>query len=347
VGSLDGGNVMRGFQRFVVWVVLLGLCAVATAAEPAKRGQITGGVAHSAPDWFKESFLEIADDVREAAEEGRHVLLFFQLNGCPYCDRMLTESFETDPLTSYIQEHFDVIAINVRGDRQIAFNAEYSATEKELSEKLNVWATPGIIFLNSDNKPVVRVDGYRAPERFALILRFVATKAYEKQKLTAYLKQLLVDEAYTLREHTLFKVLADFSSIEGPLAVIFEDAQCHDCAEFHERTLADPAVIEELKKFTVVRLDARSSAPIIDADGNSTTAGQWAEELEMTYRPGVVLYADGKLLRRYDSLVYRHHFKEGLRWIGSGSYKQESYASYSARRTEELLEAGIDIDLSR
>ena len=67
----------------------------------------------------------------------------------------------------------------------------------------------------------------------------------------------------------------------------------------------------------------------------------------MTYRPGVALFADGELLRRYDSLLYRHHFKEGLRWIGSGSYKSEDYPTYSARRTEELLSAGQNIDLSR
>ena len=69
------------------------------AAEPAKRGEITGGAAHTAPTWFKESFLEIQDDVDEATEEGRHIMLFFQLNGCPYCDRMLTESFEAEPLS--------------------------------------------------------------------------------------------------------------------------------------------------------------------------------------------------------------------------------------------------------
>ena len=139
------------------------------AAGEQKRGVIKGGVAHAAPDWFKESFLDIREDVDEATEANRHVLLFFQLNGCPYCDRMLREAFETDPLMSYIQQHFDVIAINVRGDREIAFNEDTSVSEKELSELLKVRSTPGIMFLNADNKPVVRVDGYRAPERFKLV----------------------------------------------------------------------------------------------------------------------------------------------------------------------------------
>jgi hypothetical protein len=32
------------------------------------------------PGWFKDTFLEIAEDVDEASKQGKHVLLFFQLN---------------------------------------------------------------------------------------------------------------------------------------------------------------------------------------------------------------------------------------------------------------------------
>jgi len=338
---------MRRIQLLLTLSLFLALGYGLANAEATKRGEITGGVMHAAPDWFKESFLEIADDVAEANESGKHVLLFFQLNGCPYCDRMLSEVFEADPLMSYIQEHFDVIAINVRGDREIAFNEEVSATEKELSEKLKVWATPGIIFLDANNKPVVRVDGYRSPERFKHILRYVADKIYKEQKLAAYLQQELETNVYSLRPNALFSELNDLSTVSGPLAVIFEDSHCHDCVEFHERTLADAAVIEELKQFTIVRLDASSNASMVDVDGNITTPAEWAGQLQMTYRPGVALFANGKLLRRYDSLLFRHHFKEGFRWISSGSYKKEDYPTYSQRRTEELLAAGKNIDLSR
>jgi len=95
--------------KAAVFALFLGSIGALAAAE---RGKITGGVAHEAPGWFKESFLDIADDVDEATEAGKHVLLFFQLNDCPYCDRMLEEAFESEPLTSYIQQHFDAIAIN-------------------------------------------------------------------------------------------------------------------------------------------------------------------------------------------------------------------------------------------
>jgi thioredoxin-related protein len=149
-------SAMTLLQRFVIPLLLtfcLGILtpASASASEDVARGKVVGGVPHSAPNWFKESFLEIADDVDEASEAGKHVLLFFELNGCPYCDRMLRESFETDPVSSYIQANFDVIAINIQGDREIAFNEEISVSEKKLGEMLKVYSTPALVFLDENN----------------------------------------------------------------------------------------------------------------------------------------------------------------------------------------------------
>ncbi len=337
--------------RLLVSLVFLGVLAAWSssnmAAEAPKRGMIQGGVEHAVPAWFKDSFLEIDEDVEEAADADKHVLLFFKFNGCPYCDRMLSEIFESEPHKSFIQKHFDVIAINIKGDQDIALNEEVSLTEKELSEKLNVWATPGIIFLNQDNKSVVRVDGYRAPARFKHIMEYVSSKAYETQKLSAYLEHNLSKTVYSLRADPMFKDISDLSSVKGPLALIFEDTRCSDCEEFHDIQLANPDVRKEMSVFTVVRLDAESDTPVVDVEGNRTTAKALAKALSMTYRPGVVLYDDGNLLHRYDSLLYSFHFKEGFRWIGSGAYKTEDLATYSARRTEELLAAGININLDK
>ncbi|MCP4387018.1 MAG: thioredoxin fold domain-containing protein [Gammaproteobacteria bacterium] len=328
-------------------VVLLGLLLTAKAAETATRGSITGGVAHEAPDWFKESFLDIADDVDDATDAGKHVLLFFQLNDCPYCDRMLAECFQAEPLRGYIQQHFDTIAINVRGDRDIAFNEEISVTEKELSDILKVAATPAILFLDRDNKTVVRVNGYRAPERFRQVLEFVATKSYQTTRLGAYLQARLDDDVYQLRPNPLFSKTRDLSSIDGPLMLIFEDGSCYDCNEFHDGILAHELVREEIEAFTVVRLDASSTETIIDVFGNKTTPAELARQHEMIYRPGVLAFDDGNLVRRHDSLTFPHHFKESMRYVAGKHYQETDYQSYSQQRTEELLAAGVVIDLGR
>jgi len=337
-------------EKLLKTLLLLVITTVSSPAFPADsgtRGKITGGVLHPPPAWFKESFLEIADDVDDASEAGKHVLLFFELNGCPYCDRMLRESFETEPLSSYIQQHFDVIAVNIQGDRDIAFNEDISVTEKELGEVLKVTSTPALLFLNQNNNTIVRINGYRAPERFQQVLEFVATKSYQTTKLADYLQAKLDRNVYKPRANPLFSETTDLSSVDGPLMVIFEDGSCYDCDEFHDGILAHELVREEIAPFTIVRLDTDSTTPIVDVTGTKTTAAELARKYEMIYRPGVLVFDDGNLIRRHDSLTFPHHFKESMRYVAGGYYRKTDYRSYSLQRTEELLADGVDIDLGQ
>ncbi|MCP4406667.1 MAG: thioredoxin fold domain-containing protein [Gammaproteobacteria bacterium] len=337
-------KILRGI---LLTTLLILISNHALSADSSPRGSITGGIAHEAPPWFKESFLEIVDDVDEASEEGKHVLLFFQLNGCPYCARMLEESFKTEPLTSFIQKHFDSIAINVQGDREIAYNEEISVTEKELSEILKVRATPAIVFLDENNNTVVRVNGYRAPERFQYVLEYVSSKSYQSTGLADFLQAKLKRDVYKLRDNPLFTQLTDLSSVKGPLMVIMEDGSCYDCNEFHDGILAHPQVQKEISPFTIVRLDADSDQMIIGVDGKSTTPREMAKKQNMFYRPGVLAFNQGQLIRRHDSLTFPHHFKESMRFTAGGFYKKQDYRSYSELRTEELLSQGVTIDLGR
>jgi thioredoxin-related protein len=337
----------RKLQEILLLIAITAISGPVFTADSDTRGKIVGGVSHPLPAWFKESFLEIADDIDDANEAGKHLLLFFDLNGCPYCDRMLEESFKAEPLSSYIQNHFDVIAINIQGDRNIVFNEEISVTEKELGAILKVYSTPALLFLNADNKTIVRINGYRAPERFQQVLEYVATRSYQTTTLADYLQAKLDRNIYRLRTNPLFSEITDLSSVDGPLMVIFEDGSCYDCNEFHDGILAHEQVREEIEPFTIVRFDADSNETIKDLYGNETTPAELARKYDMIYRPGVLVFDDGNLLRRHDSLTFPHHFKESMRYVAGGHYQQTDYRSYSQQRTEELLANGVDIDLGR
>jgi hypothetical protein len=91
--------------------------AAAAGAETAP-GQMKGGVNYSLPPWFKSSFLHFKDDIEEARQQGRHVMVFLHLEQCPYCARMLKENFESGDTRDFMQKHFDVIGINIRGGRK-------------------------------------------------------------------------------------------------------------------------------------------------------------------------------------------------------------------------------------
>src|SRR4030042_1392272 len=91
-----------------------------------------------------------------------------------------------------------------------------------------------------------------------------------------------------LRDPRRFEKVRDFSGYRQPLAVIFEDRSCADCAGFHDKVLNHPEVLAELNAFRVVRLDAYADTPIIDINGVSTTPRAWAAALKLDQRPGVV-----------------------------------------------------------
>ena len=315
----------------------------------ANEGKLSGGSMHEVPEWFKESFLDISEDVSEADANNKHFMIFMDLEGCPYCTKMLNENFIAQNKTSeFIKKYFDVINIDVKGSREISWDENTTLTEKALAEKLEIQYSPTILFFNKNKEVVVRVNGYRNKDDFKYILEFVQGKYYEQMSLTQYLEKITKETLYTFIENKMFKDLKDLSKIKTPLAVIFEDGSCTQCDYFHNRLLKDKDVLKEFKNFTIVRLNANSDEQIIDVDGNKTTAKEWVKKINLDYRPGILLYDNKKLISTVDALLYPFHFKELLRYVGEKHYKKypKSYLDYLRVRQSELLKQGININLA-
>lgn len=331
--------------KFFILALLILMTSV--YAQVNKTGVITGGVAHEMPAWFKASFLEIADDIEEASEHGKHVMLFFHLDECPYCDQMVKD-FNQPPLKNFIQQHFDVVAINIRGDKEVAINETQSLSEKQLATKIGVQYTPTVVFLNQKNQMVMRTNGYRNPEKMRQVLDYIREKVYAKLTLAQYINKTKKPAHYQLQNHTMFKNINNLSAIKTPLAVIFENNNCDACTYFYNTTLKNQEVINEFNAFDVVRFDTNSTQTIIDNQGNKRTAKNWAEELKLTYRPGIVLFDKGREITRIDGFLYPFHFKEVLRYVSNGFYQNfATYNAYLTNRQEELIEQGINININK
>ncbi len=314
----------------------------------ANEGKLSGGTMHEVPEWFKESFLDIKEDISEAEANNKHFMIFMDLEACPYCSKMLNENFIAQNKTSeFIKKYFDVINIDVKGSREISWDENTTLTEKALAEKLEIQYSPTILFFNKNKEVVVRINGYRNKDDFKYILEFVQGKYYEQMTLSQYLEKIIKQTLYTFQENKMFKDLKDLSKIKTPLAVIFEDGSCSQCDYFHNRLLKDKDVLKEFKNFTIVRLNANLDEQIIDVDGNKTTAKEWVKKINLDYRPGILLYDNKKLISTVDALLYPFHFKELLRYVGEKHYKKypKSYLDYLRVRQSELLKQGININL--
>jgi thioredoxin-related protein len=335
--------------------VLAALTPEAIAETSDGVGEVTGGKLSSHPDWFKESFLDIAEDVSEAAEDGKHVILFLEMNGCPYCYKMIEENFKGSDYSDFIQQRFDVIALNVRGDREVAMDADTSLSEKALADRLGVRYTPTVVFLNQANEPVARVNGYRNVDDFKQVLDYVDTKAYESNTLADFLAERKGQGVYALRKDERIKEAAevgDLSAVDGPLALLFEDSACVACAALHDGHLAAPEVQQALRPFTLVRIDTLSDSAITAPDGSQTAERELAATLGVDYRPTLLLF-DGpagskQQIARIESMLYRYHFVGLLEYVGEGHYKQfpDSPFDYINTKTAELIARGQDVSIA-
>ena len=214
---------------------------------------------------------------------------------------------------------------------------------------LKVRYTPTLIFLNRQNKPVARVNGYRNVDDFKLVLDYVQDKAYESQALETYLEARKKAGVYAFRDHPRLEDIKDLSTVtDRPLAVLFEDTACVACDALHDGHLTDPEVDRALAKMAFVRLDTMSEEPIVDPQGNKTTPKAWAEILGISYRPSIVLFDKGEEIARIESMLYRYHFAGVLEYVAERRYEQfpESPFRYIDAKTSGILKGGKDVSIS-
>jgi thioredoxin-related protein len=346
--TLLSTNLTRHLLTLVFTCLLPALSTVTLAIEPKlteTNGQVKGAVDFEIPTWFKQSFLEISDDAVEAGDNDKHLLLFFHLDNCPYCARMLKDNFNAEPNSAFIQSNFDSIEINIKGDREIALNENIQLTEKALAQHLKVLHTPTILFADSNNRSVLRIDGYRNPTRFRIALDYVHEKAYLKTSFSEFSTTRLKNANYTFRNHPAFSTIQNFEEAASkPLAVIFEDATCEDCNEIHDTLFARDDVSKALSELVVVRIDAMSSEEIVDISGNKTTPRAWVKSLNLTYRPGIILFDRGQEIARIDNRLYSWHFNGFVKWVAGRHYElYPNVFSYMAKLREEQLALGKDV----
>ena len=138
--------------------------SLVNAESPKPMGKVLGvaDLEKEMPDYFKDSFLDFREDAEEAGDAGKHMLVFADLVGCPYCAKMLKDNFEATEKEGgnreFIKANFDSIHLNIKGSREIAFNETTEVAENKLAQALQVRFTPTLLFMNADNKVVARVN---------------------------------------------------------------------------------------------------------------------------------------------------------------------------------------------
>ncbi len=350
-------------------VLLIFLFTIALQAnEMVKPGKYEGAKTATHPDWFKESFLDLEEDIKEATEKDKRLVVYFWQEGCPYCSQLWEDNFSQKDIEDTFRKNFDIVAINLWGDRDVVTVKGNNFTEKAFAEALNVKYTPTLLFFDEKLKVTLRLNGYIPPEDFRLALEYAALrdktkptyaafvankravtsqKNLEKQQQSDVKRALHHEDFFSKAPYNLKENHKKMPKSEKYLAVFFEKPDCKNCDLLHQKTLKNPLTRKLVKQFESIQLDRFSDTPLITPTGEKTTAKQWADSLNIIYQPAIVFFdPQGKEVMRIDAQMRSFHVQSVFDYVLSGAYKtQKNFQRYISTRADILREHGVDIDI--
>lgn len=346
-------RLFRHSWRFIASGILL-LHSVSLPA--AETGSLSPGLVNPGyeekPDWFKNSFLDLREDVAEAAAEGKRVMLYFYQDGCPYCAKLLRDNFGQRHIADKTRKYFEVIAINMWGDRDVTDLQGQSLTEKQFAANMRVMFTPTILMLDEKGNVVLRINGYYHPAKFEAALDYAGQQLENKLGFREYYaKRAQVRASGKLHDEPFFRrppyKLQQLLKEDKPLLLLFEQKQCRICDEYHRDIFQRPETRQQLARFNIVRLDMWANTPLLDVDGKPVTARQLAKRLDVKYAPTMVfLDKNGKEVFRTEAYLRAFHVQSVLDYVASGAYRSEpSFQRFIARRADQLEAQGVHVDL--
>jgi len=146
---------------------------------------------------FDQSLGDYSEELIEAEDQGKKgILLFFEMDECPFCHRMKTTVLNRPEVMSYFKKNFLIFAVDIEGDIEISDFKGQTMTMKDFALKHNrVRATPVFAFFDLKGKRIVRYTGPTSGvEEFMWLGEYVVEGHYNKQRFTKYKRQKRKDK---------------------------------------------------------------------------------------------------------------------------------------------------------
>ena len=101
-------------------------------------------------DWMRDTFKDLSEDLAEANDEGKRLMVIIEQRGCIYCKKMHEEVFPTKEIANYINENYFVVQVNMFGDVEVTDFDGAAMPEKDIVKKWGLLFTPTILFFPSE-----------------------------------------------------------------------------------------------------------------------------------------------------------------------------------------------------
>jgi thioredoxin-related protein len=166
--------------------------APATSSATVTGAPISGSVAtKDSAKFFDDTFNNLQEDLETAKTDGKKgVLLMFEMDECPFCQRMKSTVLNRQDIQDYYKQNFRIISVDIEGDVELTNFKGETTTQKDFSLKdFRVRATPVFQFIGLDGEPVKngRLTGAtKDAEEFMQLGKYIAEKKNETMPFTAF-----------------------------------------------------------------------------------------------------------------------------------------------------------------
>jgi thioredoxin-related protein len=142
--------------------------------------------------FFNETWGDFSEEIKKAKDEGKSgVLLFFEMDECPFCHRMKETVLNQPEVQAYFRKHFLSFSVDIEGDVEITDFKGNTFSQKDFAFKINrVRATPVFAFYDLTGEKIVRYTGATSGiEEFMWLGEYVVNGIYKEMRFAKYKRQ--------------------------------------------------------------------------------------------------------------------------------------------------------------
>lgn len=153
----------------------LSLCLLAVGPVRA-----TEGSRDAREFFFAQSFGDLPEELDDARQAGKlGLLLFFEQEGCVYCEYMLRHVLNQPEVQDWYRERFTSITVDINGDIELRDVDGITLPSKVFAAHRRVKTTPTLSFIDLNGAEVHRQTRMlRTAEEFLLMGRYIADGKY-------------------------------------------------------------------------------------------------------------------------------------------------------------------------
>lgn len=244
--------------------------------------------------FFAQTFGDLPEELEEARKAGKlGLLLFFEQDGCPYCERMLKTILNQPAVQEWYRERFVSIAVDINGDVELTDVDGITLPSKVFAQHRRVKTTPTLSFIDLSGAEVYRratmVSGVG---EFMLMGQYIAEGRYTDTPWRDYAEEHpeVVNSA-TVQQVVDFRHEAA-ATREGGLTLLLAVTRegCGYCAQLRREFLA-PMIRsgEYADKVRIREMMMEPDTAVTDFAGKVTSTAEIAARYGVGITPTVLL----------------------------------------------------------